>query len=1131
MSKSTRQKRRAAAAKRAAVAAKRANLAAGVARAGASTVTLSTNGHAAVEPAPSRPDGRGRAARNGRTASATLAPPAAPAPASVPSSAAAPPDVVAPAPVPAPPAPTERPDRWRRLRRLEWPPDRVLDIGALGLIGLAAVVLNAEALLFGQIFAERDTYLFYYPVYQWYAAQLQAGHLPLWFPQMFSGYPLLADGETGMYYPLHLLFFGLLPTPVAFIALRLLHFVMAGTFMYAWMRVLRLRRLGALLAALTFAYGSFLVAQMHHENLFRTAVWLPLVLCWAELGYRRTGRARWLSLLAGGATLGVQLTALHVQPALMTLMALGLYVAFRTLAPPVGVRDRPAGRNVALALPGDAAQPLQRHSWRDGLVGLARRVLVSVQVLGTIVGLGIALAVGQLWPLYELGMQSFRGEGVPFAFATTYSLHPSQLVTLLFPYFFRAENNSWGLWTGWETILYVGVAPLVLGLLALVVVRRREVAFFAALGVFGMFLAFGDYSPIPVLELLWPLPGFSALRVPGRYSLLLVAALAALAGYGLDWLERISRAPSRRRTLLGAVLGVNAGVVGLLVLFLVARERLLAAPDAAKALIASTYLAVRRMYGDLGPDAVYAGLVSALDMGNKRTEFTFGLLLAVAVLLSLTYLARRWALIWRAGLVLLAAADLVLWGRSFHPRQSLATLLQPSPSVQYLQSTGDTLDRLWVSSDQLRHLEYNRPATWGISQAGGYSSLEPQRQAEYAAVVANLPGILLDLWGVRWLAVPPRPPNEPVYKSTAYYPQRPLFDGGLGNPASDEHFAIPDIATTDVRFIAMLSYAEDVPEGATVAEVTVTAANGERYAFPLVAGRDISESAHDRGDVQPRVKHRRAEVAYSTEDRDINGGRYENHYYYSQHALPARWSVRGVRVRYVYGQGVMRIYGLGLHDDQTDQAYQLQETDRAKFRRVYADADTVLYENTAVFPRAFVVSGGVLPRPEMGGVYSMYLDPFDPTSEALLDEPPSQGNLPVRRMGEGNPPVPPQPGGVPDRGVVGSVHAATIEHYEPERVVVRATADRPGLLILTDLYHPGWEARVDGVETEVLRGDYFFRAVPLGPGTHEVEFDFNPRSVWLGRDLSLLALAALVAAAVALWRWPRRAVPNPAAHV
>jgi len=1041
------------------------------------------------------------AAGNGQAPAATIAA-AAPASPDGPASAvvtAAPPNESAPpAAVVAAPRPAVR--WWRRsLARLapRAVPGRVADAVALSVIGLAALGLFAETLLFGQVHREADTYNFYYPVYKWFAEQLRAGQLPLWMPQFFSGYPLYADGETGMLYPLHWLFFGLLPFHVAFVGLRVLHFLMAGAFMYAWMRALTLRRLAALLSALTFAYGSFLVGQMHHENMLRTAVWLPLVLFWAELAFRRSGRARALCLLAGAATLGVQLTALHVQPALMTLMALGLYLGFRSLCPPLGSAAWPA-------------------AWRARWPWLGRRVGLGTAALGTIVGLGLGLAAAQLIPLYELGIQTARGVGAPFAFSTSYSIHPSQYATLLFPYFFRSDTGNWPLWAGWETLVYVGVAPLLLALVALGAVRRREVAFFGGLALFGALLSFGDYSPIPLLELLWQIPGFSALRVPGRYSLLLVVALAALAGYGLDWLERVAHgnrgATARgRRALLGVALAVNGGVAALLLAFLLGHRWLANHPERTKAFLDATYLTLRRTSRDLDANVVYAGLLHSLDLANRRTEFAFALLLAVGVLLALCCLAGRWAWVWRAGFVVLTALDLVLWGRSFHGREPLSALATPPPSMQFLAAEDDPLGRLWVPANQIPSLEYNRPATWGIQQAGGYSSLEPQRHAEYAAVVGNTQGMLLDLWGVRWVAAPARSTSLPSYKGTAFYPDRPLFDAGAGNYAADERFAIADHDATDVRLIAVMAYADEIPDGTVVGDILVTTADGYRYDLPIIAGLHVSEWAWERGDVRPRVRHRLAEIAYSSPDQDIAGDTYSLHYFYSAHPLPKRSRVREVEIHYTSGTGVFRVYGLALGDNATGAIHQIGQFDRAKFHQVYADSDVRLYENTGAFPRAFVVGAGVWPRPEIGGLYSMYLDPFDPRSEVLLDEPPAVGvpGIPIRRMGEGQPP-PPAP-----------VHAATIERYERERVVVRATTDRPGYLVLTDLDLPGWQARVDGDAAPILRGDYMFRAVPIAAGSHVVEFDYAPASVWLGRAISLLALAILAVAALALWRWRR----------
>ena len=1008
-------------------------------------------------------------------------------------------DSAAPARLPAPtaPAPPSAGWRWRPPTAV---PGRVADAIALGLVALAATALMAEAFLFGQVHYERDTYLFYYPVYQFFAAHLKQGQIPLWMPHLFSGYPLYADGETGMLYPLHWLFFGLLPTPAAFIALRWLHLVLAGAFMYAWMRVLGLRRLAALLAALTFAFSSFIVGQIHHENLVRTTVWLPLVLCWVEVAYRQRGRGRVLAVLAAGLTLGVQLLALHVQPALMTLIALALYAAFRTFWPPVGVDPPPRG-------------------WRERGHWAARRVGVSAAMTAGAVATGISLAMAQLWPLYELGIQTFRGVGAPFAFATTYSIHPTQLITLLFPYFFRGgAGGSWQLWAGWETLVYIGIAPLVLALVALAAARRREVAFFGFLALFGALLAFGDYSPLPLLELLWNLPGFSALRVPGRYSLLLVVALAVLAGYGLDWVERAARqgamAPGQRsRGLLLAALGVNGSVLALLVAFVVARAWLEANQPQARALLEATYMALRRGFRELTTDAVYSGLLFSLDLGTRRTAFAFALLFAVGALLLLCWVAAHRAAVVRAALVALAAADLVLWARSFHPRQTLEALMAPPPAAQYLmQQQGGSLGRVWVSTDSLRELEYNRPAAWGLLQAGGYSSLEPQRQAEYSATVANTPAELLSLWDVRWIVEPARWRGLPVYKETSYYPGRPLLDAGAGNPAADVTFRIERPAT-DVRLIAALAYAEAIPQGARLGELVATTDRGEQIELPLLAGVHVSEWAIDRADVRARVRHARAEVAYTFTGREEGVGEYPQYYFYSAHPLPRREYIRSLRVRYRYGDGVLRVFGLALHDAALGTTHQVGPLDRSEYRPVYQDDRVRVYENEAAFGRAFVVHGAMLPRPSLPALYSMYMDPFDPRTEVLLDEPPPtdawapSAAPPVREVGVGTPPPPAQ-------------STAQILQYTNERIVVRVNAERPGFLVLSDLYHPGWRARVDTAEAPVLRGDYLFRAVPVAAGEHTVELVYDPDSVRWGRVISLGALALVVALGMATWRAP-----------
>jgi hypothetical protein len=86
---------------------------------------------------------------------------------------------------------------------------------------------------------------------------------------------------------------------------------------------------------------------------------------------------------------------------------------------------------------------------------------------------------------------------------------------------------------------------------------------------------------------------------------------------------------------------------------------------------------------------------------------------------------------------------------------------------------------------------------------------------------------------------------------------------------------------------------------------------------------------------------------------------------------------------------------------------------------------------------------------------------------------------------------------------------AGLAEDRPERVVAEITTSRPGILLLTDVYYPGWTAAVDGKKTEVLRADGVFRAVALSAGSHRIVFQYRPVSFYAGAALSLAALLVI----------------------
>ncbi len=79
---------------------------------------------------------------------------------------------------------------------------------------------------------------------------------------------------------------------------------------------------------------------------------------------------------------------------------------------------------------------------------------------------------------------------------------------------------------------------------------------------------------------------------------------------------------------------------------------------------------------------------------------------------------------------------------------------------------------------------------------------------------------------------------------------------------------------------------------------------------------------------------------------------------------------------------------------------------------------------------------------------------------------------------------------------------------KPGRFEIETDADGDQLLVVTERFHRGWSAWVDGHETPTRRvyGDFLGTVVPAG--RHDVDLIFRPASFWTGLLMSVAALAA-----------------------
>ena len=80
--------------------------------------------------------------------------------------------------------------------------------------------------------------------------------------------------------------------------------------------------------------------------------------------------------------------------------------------------------------------------------------------------------------------------------------------------------------------------------------------------------------------------------------------------------------------------------------------------------------------------------------------------------------------------------------------------------------------------------------------------------------------------------------------------------------------------------------------------------------------------------------------------------------------------------------------------------------------------------------------------------------------------------------------------------------------WTPNRITIKAKG--PGTLVLSEIAYPGWKVTVDGAKAELHVVENIFRSVELSPGNHEVEFSFQPWTVYLGSGITLFTFLALI---------------------
>jgi len=358
------------------------------------------------------------------------------------------------------------------------------------------------------------------------------GTVPVWNPYQFCGIPYIDSFHGDTFYPFSTIKF-FMNIYRYFGWILLLHIFLGGITMFFCARVFRRSQMASALAAVGYMLAAYFVSQVapgHDGKVFVTALF-PLTIMLIELAFIRRPLLHFTLL---GLTIGIIILTPHPQMAYYTLWACAFYFVFKAAC-----------------------------RWYDEKSFGTVIKPTTYFVVAVIVGLMISAI--HFYPGYnyvkKYSPRSDDKKGVEWA--KSWSIHPEEAVSLLVPEFCGVSgekgNTYWGRNFFKDNLEYSGAVPLMLGLLAVIMVRRRKTWFFGGLALFALIYALAGDTPFFYL-FYHLIPNVKSTRAWSMIMFLFSFSTALLAAFGVDFVIEKSRQlkDAQSRAFLIAVFGLPA---------------------------------------------------------------------------------------------------------------------------------------------------------------------------------------------------------------------------------------------------------------------------------------------------------------------------------------------------------------------------------------------------------------------------------------------------------------------------------------------------------------------------------------------------------------------------------------------
>jgi hypothetical protein len=360
-------------------------------------------------------------------------------------------------------------------------------------------------------FPQSDQANLYYPHTVLETNAWNSGTMPFWNPYSLGGVPLLANGQSGIAYPVRIVLALVVSPLINHDLIIVLHVFLSGFFMFLLLKELRLRLLPAFLGAAAWIFAGWNSGLMNTEVTLIATTWLAAAL----LLIHRASRTRsWRTAAAAGIPLGLMALGGQLQYAAISFGVCGIYAA-------------------ALAV-----EPLIR--WRTP----SRFKPARLAYVAWTLSIGAGLAAVTLLPT-----ALYVGEGGREAPSYTDFLRNHTMASDVFKHVFSGGPATP------PTLVYlgmfVGIIPLSLAFVGCFL-RRPGAALGRWLAIGTFLLAIG--APVVTRMAYYLIPGVSRLSSTGQGLWLFDFGVILLAAIGLDavleWTARGSRRLHTRQPAL-----------------------------------------------------------------------------------------------------------------------------------------------------------------------------------------------------------------------------------------------------------------------------------------------------------------------------------------------------------------------------------------------------------------------------------------------------------------------------------------------------------------------------------------------------------------------------------------------------